>query len=195
MARVSPVKRPQNLVSFEPDIFDDTEFENFQADKKSAHRAKERVKPSLLSGSAITSPQSKTKPNEYPDTGLSSPSVPALEIGKVGGTDRRTAGKLKKGRLDIEARLDLHGSTLAQAHDRLYGFITSAYASGARCVLVVTGKGRSTLGETGKLKAAVPRWLNEPAFRPYVLSLSYAQQKDGGEGALYILLRKKGNLR
>ncbi len=202
MARVSPVKRRQDLVSFEYDRF---EYDGYEHGGNHALFSKEPVKQSLLAssamlrdalmGKAFDDAQNKTKPTEQPKGSAPSHSVQALEIGQIGGTDRRTADKLKKGRMDIDARLDLHGSTLAQAHSRLYGFITSVQASGARCVLVVTGKGRSTLGDIGKLKAAVPRWLNEPTFRPYVLSLSYAQQKDGGDGALYILLRKKGNSR
>lgn len=192
MSKVSPVKRRQDLVSFE-------------YDGDHAILSKETLTSTFLVSSSATprelrvvkTDRDDTKTNATHPTKPTNPahSIQTLEIGQVGGTDRRTADKLKKGRMDIDARLDLHGSTLSQAHSRLYGFITSVQASGARCVLVVTGKGRSTLGEIGKLKAAVPRWLNEPAFRPYVLSLTYAQQKDGGDGALYILLRKKGNLR
>ena len=113
-----------------------------------------------------------------------------VEIGQVGDTDRRTANKLKRGKLDIDARLDLHGYTEDQAYRLLISFIQTARVSGARCILVVTGKGRKTDMQPGKLKTAVPRWLNEPEFRPSVLSVTYAQQRDGGDGALYILLRK-----
>ena len=120
--------------------------------------------------------------------------LPPLEIGQVGGTDRRTADRLKKGRLRIDARLDLHGYTEEQAYVHLLGFINAARASGARCVLIVTGKGRRDMGGSGKLKLAVPKWLNESAFRRSVLSVTYAQQRDGGEGALYVLLRKTNHL-
>lgn len=106
------------------------------------------------------------------------------------GTDRRTAQRLRRGRLAIDAQLDLHGYSLAAAHGRLLEFLRSAQAHGRRCVLVVTGKGRRNSGEPGKLKSAVPAWLNEPLFRPMVLSVAHAQPKDGGSGALYILLRK-----
>ena len=108
------------------------------------------------------------------------------------GTDRRTVQRLKRGRLDIDARLDLHGLTIAQAHTRLLEFLRSAQAHGARCVLVVTGKGGGggRDGTIGKVKAAVPAWLNDPLFRPLVLSAVQAQPGDGGGGALYLLLRK-----
>ncbi len=111
------------------------------------------------------------------------------------GTDRRTAQRLKRGRLAIDARLDLHGYSLTAAHTRLLEFLRSAQAHGGRCVLIVTGKGRRAVGDRergqpGKLKSAVPEWLNEPLFRPLVLSVTHAQPKDGGTGALYVLLRK-----
>jgi len=120
--------------------------------------------------------------------------LPRLEVGQVGGTDRRTAARLRRGRLDIDMRLDLHGLTLEIAHRRLLGFLNAAQVSGARCVLVITGKGKRADGGlgtgVGRLKAAVPRWLNEPAFRALVLSVTDARPKDGGTGALYILMRK-----
>ncbi len=89
----------------------------------------------------------------------------------------------------IEARLDLHGMTQAEAHGRLVAFVEGHQAAGRRCVLVVTGKG-TWREEGGVLRDAVPRWLNEPGLRPRILSFSHAQPKDGGEGALYILLKR-----
>ena len=75
------------------------------------------------------------------------------------------------------------------AHRALTAFVGGQQAAGRRCILVVTGKGAWREGG-GVLREAVPRWLNEPALRQKVLSFSYAQPKDGGEGALYILLRR-----
>ena len=128
------------------------------------------------------------------EAGPSPESMPSLEVGKTGGTDRRTANRMRRGKLSIDMRLDLHGLTLDIAHRRLLGFLSAAQASGAKCVLVITGKGTRTHNGIqrgqGRLKSAVPRWLNEPAFRSLVLSIAYARQKDGGEGALYILVRK-----
>ena len=107
-----------------------------------------------------------------------------LSHGVTAGLDKRTAQRLKKGRLPIEARLDLHGHSQEQAFRALHGFIDGQWAAGRRCVLVVTGKGK------GVLKDAVPRWLNEPLLRMKILSFTYAQRQDGGEGALYILLKR-----
>jgi DNA-nicking Smr family endonuclease len=116
--------------------------------------------------------------------------LPSLEPGASPGLDRRTAEKLRRGRLEIEARLDLHGMTQEEAHRALARFIHRAQESGARTVLVITGKG-SAAGGGGVLRAAVPRWLNEPGLRPRILSFTWAQPKDGGSGALYLLLRRQ----
>lgn len=136
---------------------------------------------------AIQPLKSKRKP--VPGT----PAKPARPVAKTAeplihgvtaGLDKRTAQRLKKGRLPIEARLDLHGHSQEQAFRALHGFIDGQWAAGRRCVLVVTGKGK------GVLKDAVPRWLNEPLLRMKILSFTYAQRQDGGEGALYILLKR-----
>ena len=117
------------------------------------------------------------------------PRAPELTHGASPGVDRRTADNLRRGRMTIEARLDLHGMTQAEAHGRLSAFIEGHQSAGRRCVLVVTGKGSRSAGG-GVLREAVPRWLNMPALRPRILSFSHAQPKDGGEGALYILLKR-----
>lgn len=114
---------------------------------------------------------------------------PPLERGQSPGVDKRQAERLKRGRTPIDARLDLHGMTQDAAHRRLATFIESAVASDQRAIVVVTGKGFKE--GTGVLRAAVPRWLNEPRLRPHILTYEYAQPKDGGMGALYILLRKR----
>ncbi|MCG8543201.1 MAG: Smr/MutS family protein, partial [Alphaproteobacteria bacterium] len=117
------------------------------------------------------------------------PAAPPLSHGSAPGVDKRTADNLRRGRMAIEARIDLHGLTQDEAHRALTAFVDGQQAAGRRCVLVVTGKGAWRAGG-GVLREAVPRWLNEPALRRKVLSFSYAQPKDGGEGALYILLRR-----
>ena len=117
------------------------------------------------------------------------PAAPPLSHGAAPGVDKRTADNLRRGRMSIEARIDLHGLTQAEAHRALTAFVDGQQSAGRRCVLVVTGKGAWREGG-GVLREAVPRWLNEPALRQKVLSFSYAQPKDGGEGALYILLRR-----
>ena len=119
------------------------------------------------------------------------PPLPELKIDTVAGIDKRTSQRLSRGQLTIEGRLDLHGLTQDEAHQRLAGFIRRAVAAGKRNVLVITGKGFKTSGEIGVLRQAVPRWLNEPALRRHLVTLRHAQPKDGGEGALYVLLRRE----
>jgi len=110
---------------------------------------------------------------------------PAIEHGRAAGVDRRSAERLRRGRLPVEARLDLHGHTQDQAHAALDHFLGEAQARGLRCVLVITGKGTTTAAG-GVLRGQLPRWLNEPGNRARVLAFDYAQPKHGGLGALYV---------
>ena len=85
--------------------------------------------------------------------------------------------------------------TQDDAHAALARFVAASRAMGRRCVLVITGKGRppkNTIGAEGGgvLKQAVPRWLNEPSLRAQILAFATAQPKDGGGGALYVLLKR-----
>lgn len=119
------------------------------------------------------------------------PVLPELDHGTTAGVDKSTATRLKKGRQPIEGRLDLHGMTQSEAHPALDAFIENSYRSGKRGVLVITGKGTKLDGAVGVLRQAVPRWLNLPPNRPRILAFSHATAKDGGEGALYVLLKRK----
>mgnify|MGYP000701058159 CR=1 FL=1 len=115
---------------------------------------------------------------------------PRLHVDDTAGVDRRTADRLKRGRLGIDARIDLHGMTRHAAQDALLGFIDRAHAQAYRCVLVITGKG-SRGGEAGVLRSEVPRWLNLPHVRKKVVAVTQAQQRHGGGGAYYVLLRRR----
>lgn len=114
-----------------------------------------------------------------------------LDHGTAPGVDKRTHQRLIKGKMPIEGRLDLHGHTKETGHRALNAFITGAFTAGKRCVIVITGKGlRLNSGEVGVLRQAVPQWLNSPTLRPMVLAFSHATPKDGGEGAVYVLLKR-----
>ncbi|WP_417414825.1 Smr/MutS family protein [Hoeflea sp.] len=103
--------------------------------------------------------------------------------------------KLARGRLPIDGRIDLHGLTQSEAHNLLFGFLARAHERGLRHVLVITGKGASR-GSEGALKRAVPVWLTKPEFRFLISGYEDAARSHGGEGALYIRLRReKGNPR
>jgi DNA-nicking Smr family endonuclease len=110
-----------------------------------------------------------------------SPAPPPRRTGR--GLDRRTAERLRRGEMAIEARLDLHGMTQEEAHGALVRFLARAHVAGQRCTLVITGKG-------AVLREAVPRWLGEGEAQARVLATSPAQPRHGGGGALYVLLRR-----
>jgi len=107
---------------------------------------------------------------------------------------RRMRTRVARGREPIDARLDLHGLTRNKAHAELLHFLRQASARGARLVLVITGKGRRSEGEgeRGVLRRQVPQWLGLPEFRPFVVGFEDAHITHGGEGALYIRVRKTG---
>ena len=113
-----------------------------------------------------------------------------INHGETAGIDKRTAQRFKQGKMEIDAKLDLHGMTQDQAHSALADFISHCHSMGHRCVIVVTGKG-SRSAETGILKQRVPQWLNQPPCRGCILSFSYARPNHGGDGALYVLLKRK----
>ena len=102
--------------------------------------------------------------------------------------DRRSAEKLRRGEMKIDSTLDLHGMREAQAHAALERAVLSAWEEGRRCLLVITGKG--TRGE-GLLRRRVPEWLGSGVLKAAVLRVHAARPKHGGEGALYVLLRRR----
>jgi len=115
-------------------------------------------------------------------------------LGAKAGLDKRTDEKVRRGRLPIDARIDLHGLTQDEAHAALAGFIRRCHGNGHRLVLVITGKGGAWKGDgprgDGVLKSTVPRWLNEAALRPLILAVHPAQPQHGGGGALYVFLKR-----
>lgn len=138
-----------------------------------------------IAASVLKPPPKRAKPFAAGETGL----------------DGRTQERLKRGTLDPDARLDLHGMTEAVAHNSLLLFLRQAQARRCKLVLIVTGKGARVAEDApfdmelqqrsrGVLKSAVPRWLNERDFAGLVASTATAHKKHGGEGALYVYLRK-----
>jgi DNA-nicking Smr family endonuclease len=100
---------------------------------------------------------------------------------------------LKRGRFAYQQCLDLHGMTRQAAHTEVARFISqSRCRDGATCVLVVTGRGKSSPGGTSVLRDALPRWLSRAPIRAHVLAFCTARAVDGGPGAFYVLLRRQG---
>jgi DNA-nicking Smr family endonuclease len=156
---------------------------------------------------AKTSPKSSTTPpaasapapsqtRSYPVTPRETRPPPSPPLAPLG---RRLKQRVARGREPIDARLDLHGMTQQQAHAELLSFLHRAQASGVKTALVVTGKGlrKSSSGaehdggsRPGVLKRQVPLWLALPEFRPLVVGFDDAHVGHGGEGALYVRLRR-----
>ena len=110
--------------------------------------------------------------------------------------DRRRFERLRRGRLEPEARLDLHGMTLARAHAALTDFVLAAHAAELRLLLVITGKGREPEAGAfparhGILRHSLPHWLAAPPLSPRVLEVALAHQRHGGGGAYYVYLRRR----
>lgn len=97
--------------------------------------------------------------------------------------------KIRKRKISVEASLDLHGMTQQQAYQSLIIFINNCQRQHKRCVLIITGKG-SSRDSPGILKQQVPLWLGSPPLQQQVISLSDAHIHDGGQGAIYVLIRK-----
>jgi DNA-nicking Smr family endonuclease len=127
-------------------------------------------------------PRAKTQPAKTP---------PLAPLG------RRLKQRVARGREPIEARIDLHGMTQMQAHAALLRFLQRAQDDDARIALVVTGKGtgaaaatRDSTNERGVLKRQVPIWLSLPEFRSLIVGFEEAHIGHGGQGALYVRLRR-----
>jgi len=110
--------------------------------------------------------------------------------------DKKKFGKLKRGKMVPDAKIDLHGMTLDRAHPALTGFVLRSHAEGKRLVLVITGKGKSKQDDgpipvrRGVLKHQVPQWLSMSPLSTVVLQVAEAHLKHGGTGAYYVYLRR-----
>lgn len=112
-----------------------------------------------------------------------------LKPGQLQGLDRKRGDKLRKGKLEIEGTLDLHGMTRDQAKGAVQRFIDASQSMGRRTVLVITGKGY-THGGDGVLRSELPRWLNADPLRSKIVAYDYAQPRHGGQGAFYVYIKK-----
>lgn len=122
----------------------------------------------------------------------------------ITGLDRRTSQRLTRGNVEIEQRIDLHGTGIEMARIRLLQFLREAQQRGVRTALVITGKGNSPFSRhtlhgsdhfhsperAGRLRRMVPEWLHEPEFRACVSGFQPAHPKHGGGGAYYVKVRR-----
>ncbi|HEV7959691.1 MAG TPA: Smr/MutS family protein [Rhizomicrobium sp.] len=132
------------------------------------------------------------------------PAAPKAKSEKItkpgtGKLDGNTAEKLRRGQLAPKASIDLHGMTETAAHRALHSFLARAQENGARLALVITGVGNPKAHDGaewmraphGVLKEMVPRWLMEKDFAALTSGWAPAHRRHGGDGALYVYLRKK----
>lgn len=132
----------------------------------------------------VASPKAMPSPRIIPPARPEPP--PLAPIG------RRERSQLSRGRKEIDARLDLHGMTQTRAHRTLLTFLQRAHSNGLTFVLVITGKGKvgGSEAERGVLRRQVPQWLGLPEFRSLVVGFEEAHIGHGGEGALYVRVRR-----
>jgi DNA-nicking Smr family endonuclease len=154
------------------------------AAKPSAPAAIEAKPAPTRSAPAPKQPAARSAKSARPDP---PPAPPLAPLG------RRERSRLSRGTKDIDARLDLHGMTLSRAHHALFAFLQRANSEGLTFVLVITGKGRVTGAESGRgvLRRQVPQWLSLPEFRSLVVGFEEAHIGHGGEGALYVRVRRR----
>ncbi len=139
------------------------------------------------------SPPLKVKLKSKPAVKVAAPVAPRPVVRpEPAPLGRKAKRRLARGGDAIHGRLDLHGMTQAQAHHRLLSFLHASQAKGAKVVLVITGKGArgGETGERGVLKRQVPMWLRLPEFRDLVIGFESAGIGHGGEGAMYVRLRR-----
>ena len=125
------------------------------------------------------------------------PTTPKVEVRPASlVSDASGHKKVRRGKLDIDGSIDLHGYRQVEAQTALGGFLVRMRASGARCVLVVTGKGRAIeVGEDyltpqpGVIRRRLPEWLSGPGIREHVSGYASAHPRHGGSGAYYVLLK------
>jgi DNA-nicking Smr family endonuclease len=160
---------------------------NFTRSIEPLHRVSQSAKPSTIEKPQATPPE-PSRPLARREALPEKEKVPPLAP-----LGRRLKQRVARGRETIDARLDLHGLTQTQAHAALVRFLQRTQADGAKIALVVTGKGQRKGQEqrgNGVLKRQVPMWLSLPQFRSLVVGFEEAHLGHGGEGALYVRLRR-----
>jgi DNA-nicking Smr family endonuclease len=150
-------------------------------------------KPSPGKREALNQPRPPARHEAPPQPPPQRP--PPVKSPPLAPLERRLKQRVARGSESIEARIDLHGMTQRQAHEALLAFLRRAQANGKKIALVVTGKGarraaHDDVAERGVLRRQVPLWLALPEFRSFVVGFDAAHVSHGGEGALYVRVRR-----
>lgn len=157
--------------------------------RKKARAAKMAASPATDAAAAVR-PTVSPKPKAAAP--IVAPPKPSRLPPPLAPLGRRERSQLSRGRKEIDARLDLHGMTQTRAHRVLFTFLQRAHHDGLTFVLVITGKGKvgGAESERGVLRRQVPLWLSLPEFRSMVVGFEEAHIGHGGEGALYVRVRR-----
>jgi len=167
---------------------------------KPLHKAKARKKPPAKA----EAPPPAVKPAS-PGKPIARPPVIRHDPPPITGLDRRSERRMTRGDVEIEARIDLHGTGIERSRERLLNFLTSSRSEGLRLVLVITGKGASPFTRhtlhgkghyhaperQGRLRQLAPEWFHENEFRAHIAGFQPAHPRHGGGGAFYVRLRKR----
>ena len=184
----APPRRQRSLSEDERELWESV-ARQLKPLRQKSHAAKPAAGIEPADNPAAAKSQGPAMPPEPAKATPAPPPRPAPPLAPLG---RRERSQLSRGRKDIEARLDLHGMTQTRAHHALARFLQHAHAHGFTFVLIITGKGRSSAGESdrGILRRQVPLWLSLPEFRALVVGFEEAHIGHGGEGALYVRIRR-----
>jgi DNA-nicking Smr family endonuclease len=182
----APPHRKRSLSEEERALWENVARQVKPLRKKPRSVKKEAETAAAAKSAAASKPHvpARVKPAAKPDLPPATP--PLAPLG------RRQRSQLSRGKKEIDARLDLHGMTQSRAHRALAGFLQRAHRDGLTFVLVITGKGRTVGAESerGVLRRQVPLWLGLPEFRALVVGFEEAHVGHGGEGALYVRIRR-----
>jgi DNA-nicking Smr family endonuclease len=182
-------RRKRSLSAEERALWDSVAKQTKPLRKKTRAAKPPAESPAAVVPAAVT-PTASPKP--FPSGKiLRAPKREAPAAPPLAPIGRRERSQLSRGRKEIDARLDLHGMTQTRAHRALSGFLQRAHSDGLTFVLVITGKGKmGAESERGVLRRQVPQWLSLPEFRTLVVGFEEAHVGHGGEGALYVRIRR-----
>jgi DNA-nicking Smr family endonuclease len=182
----APSRRKRSLSEEERALWDSVARQTKPL-RKNPRAAKAQAESAVPDAPAAAKPAASPKPLPSAKI-LRAPKPEAPPLAPIG---RRERSQLSRGRKEIDARLDLHGMTQTRAHRALSSFLQRAHSDGLTFVLVITGKGKmGAESERGVLRRQVPQWLSLPEFRALVVGFEEAHIGHGGEGALYVRIRR-----
>lgn len=194
------MRKPRHLSSEERSLWDRvaeraTPLHPTQARPTPAPGISQKPKKPVVQQTPLAPFQVGQKANASRPHDIMRPLVDRLTVAPV-NMDNKSFGKMKRGKLKPEARIDLHGMTMAEAHPELVSFILGSQSMGRRLVLVITGKGKdrddggAIPTRHGILRHQVPQWLALPPLSQAILQVTPAHLKHGGHGAYYVYLRR-----